>query len=67
MLVINIKSIHDARSEKNQVVKDFRGLSFLRVLLRVYDMIRMIFIYCNCVSTRWQWLVDQYKSRKNAA
>jgi len=24
----------------------------------------MIFIYCNWVSTRWQWSVDLYKNRK---
>jgi hypothetical protein len=24
----------------------------------------MIFIYCNWVSTRWQWSVNMYKNRK---
>jgi len=27
----------------------------------------MIFIYCNWVSTRWQWSVDLYKNRKETA
>jgi len=31
----------------------------------IYDVIYdMIFIYCNWVSTRWQWSVDLYKHRK---
>jgi len=29
-----------------------------------YDM---IFIYCNWISTRWQWSVDLYKNRKETA
>jgi len=28
---------------------------------------RMIFIYCNWVSTRWQWSVNLYKNRKETA
>jgi hypothetical protein len=27
----------------------------------------MIFIYCYWVSTRWQWLVDLHKNRKETA
>jgi len=27
----------------------------------------MMFIYCNWVSTRWQWSVDLYKNRKETA
>jgi len=27
----------------------------------------MIFIYCNYVSTRWQWSVDLYKNKKETA
>jgi len=30
----------------------------------VYDM---IFIYCNWVSTQWQWSVDLYPYRKETA
>jgi hypothetical protein len=26
-----------------------------------------IFIYCNWVSTQWQWSVDLYKNRKETA
>jgi len=27
----------------------------------------MIFIYCNWVSTRWQWCINLYKKRKETA
>jgi hypothetical protein len=27
-------------------------------------MMIIIFIYCNCFSTSWQWSVDLYKNRK---
>jgi hypothetical protein len=27
----------------------------------------MVFIYCGWVSTRWQWLVDLYKNKKETA
>ena len=27
----------------------------------------MIFIYCNWVSTRWQWSVDSYKNGRETA
>ena len=30
-------------------------------------MMMMIFIYCNWVSTRWQWLVNLNKNRKETA
>ena len=27
----------------------------------------MIFMYCSCVSTRWQWSVNLYKNSKETA
>jgi hypothetical protein len=39
-----------------------------RAIVNKYDLIYdMIFIYCNWISTRWQWSVDLYKNTKETA
>ena len=48
-------------------VSEKRAVSIFRQRGEMVIDIWYLFIYCNWVSTRWQWSVDLYKNMKDAA
>ena len=74
---INVKSPNNTNKWQMGFNSAFKGFNrteaYILLISKLYASILhiyiydMIFIYCNCVFTLWQWSVSLYKNRKQTA
>jgi hypothetical protein len=64
--MFGLKRLEVIYQRTNCIMRRFQTRRYVP-LTRTYKWEDMIFVYCNWVSTRWQWSVNLYKNRKETA